>query len=219
MGFTAGIAVDLQFVYWVDQDAGTINRVPLAGGAAGKLAEGLSTPAGLALAAGTLYFGDSGGDLLSVPAGGGVVTKRFTGPGLPPNTQDVDYSPPVVADAHNVYFSVCPFGSSATPTLYRIPLGSSGPPTALASACARGIAVDAEDVYWTAGDALIHAVPIAGGAARVVATSSQAVVAGPAVDAANVYWGITPEEGSCGLCPPPPKGQINAVMRAPKSAH
>ena len=64
---------------------------------------------------------------------------------------------------------------------------------------------------------IIKAIPIAGGTPRVVATSSQPVAAGPAVDACNVYWGVTPDTATCGLCPPPPMGQINAVMRAPKS--
>jgi hypothetical protein len=214
-GFTAGIAADATYVYWVDQDAGTVNRVPIAGGAATQLAGGLSTPAGLALRSGKLYFGDAAGDLLSVPAAGGNVTKLFTGPGLPPNTEYADYSPPLVADADNVYFSVCPGGGTGVSTLYRLPIVQGGPPVALAAACASGIAVDGESVYWSDG-AAIHAVPVAGGPAHEVATSSQSISAGPAVDQANVYWGITPQVGSCGLCPPPPPGQINAVMRAPK---
>jgi hypothetical protein len=213
-GFTAGIAADATYVYWVDQDEGTINRVPIAGGSATQLAGGLSTPGGLALRSGTLFFTDAGGDLLSVPAAGGSVTKRFAGPGLPPNTEYADYSPPLVADANNVYFSVCPSGGTGSPTLYRLPIGG-GAPTALASSCASGIAFDEAHVYWSDGS-VINAVPIAGGATHVVVTSSQSIVAGPAVDAANVYWGVTPQLGSCGLCPPPPKGQINAVMRAPK---
>jgi hypothetical protein len=61
------------------------------------------------------------------------------------------------------------------------------------------------------------AVPIAGGTPRLVVTSPQPVVAGPAIDAENVYWGVTPDTATCGLCPPPPMGQINAVLRAPKS--
>ncbi len=213
MGFTAGIAVDGSNVYWVDQDQGTVNRVPIAGGSATQLASGLQTPGGLALEDGTLYLTDAAGDLLSVPVGGGSVKTLFTGPGIPPNTEYADYSPPLVADAENVYFSVCPSGGAA-PTLYRAPLAG-GAPTALASSCASGIAVDGHDVYWTEGDT-VSAVPIAGGTVSVVAVSDQLISAGPAVDAASVYWGITPQLGSCGLCPPPKPGQINAVMKAPK---
>jgi sugar lactone lactonase YvrE len=180
------------------------------------IASGLRTPGGLALQNGSLYLTDAAGDLLSVPATGGSVTTLLTGPGLPPNTEVADYSPPIATDESNAYFSVCPFDGTSPPALYRVPLGNGGPPTVLAAACASGIAVDADDVYW-ADTGAIHAVPIAGGPARVVATSTQLISAGPAIDDANVYWGITPQLGSCGVCPPPPTGQINAVMRAPKS--
>jgi sugar lactone lactonase YvrE len=216
LGFTAGIASDASNVYWVDQDQGTISRVPLGGGSATVLASGLKTPGGLALQNGTLYLTDAAGDLLAVPASGGSVTTMLTGPGLPPNTELADYSPTVVTDASNVYFSVCSQGGATTPALYRVPLGNGGPPTVLASSCAGGIAVDADTVYWTTSDNTISAVPIAGGATRVVATSSQGISGGPAVDDENVYWGVTPQLGSCGLCPPPPQGQVNAIMRAPK---
>jgi hypothetical protein len=216
LGFTAGIATDSSNVYWVDQDQNTIDSIPVGGGNTTVLASGLKTPGGLVLQGGTLYFTDAAGDLLSVPATGGSVTTLLTGPGLPPNTEVADYSPPIAADDSNVYFSVCPFESGATPTLYRVPLGNGGPPVALASSCATGIAVDANDVYWASGD-IIDAVPIRGGATRVVATSAQLISGGPVVDDANVYWGITPQLGSCEMCPPPPSGQVNAVMRAPKS--
>jgi len=216
LGFTAGIASDADSVYWVDQDQGTINRVPIAGGSTTIVASGLASPGGLTLQNGTLYLTDAAGDLLSVPASGGSVTTLLAGPGLPPDTEVADYSPPVVADRSNVYFSVCPFGTGSA-TLYRVPLGNGGPPVALASACATGIAVDEDTVYW-AGKGSIDAVPIAGGPVRVVATSTQLISAGPAVDATSVYWGITPQLGTCENCPPPPTGQINAVMRAPKAA-
>ena len=216
LGFTAGIATDSNDVYWVDQDRNTINSIPVGGGGITVLASGLKTPGGLALQSGTLYLTDAAGDLLSVPANGGSVTTLLTGPGLPPNTEVADYSPPIATDENNVYFSVCPFDGTTSPTLYRVPLGNGGPPVALASSCASGIAVDRENVYWTSGND-IDAVPIAGGPTRVVATSTQLISGGPVVDDENVYWGITPQLGSCEMCPPPPTGQINAVMRAPKS--
>jgi sugar lactone lactonase YvrE len=217
LGFTAGIASDADNVYWVDQDQGTVNAVPIAGGSATVLASGLKTPGGLALQAGTLYLTDAAGDLLSLPTSGGSVTTLLMGPGLPPNTEVADYSHPVVTDRNNAYFSVCPFGDPAGATLYRVPLGNGGPPVALAASCATGIAVDTDSVYW-AGNGAINAVPIAGGTVRVVATSEQPISAGPAVDDTSVYWGITPQTVTCGVCPPPPAGQINAVMRAPKAA-
>jgi hypothetical protein len=219
-GFTAGIAVNADSVYWVDQDQGTVSRVPIGGGSASALAVGLTTPGGLVLHASTLYLTDAAGDLLSVPADGGSATTLFTGPGIPPNVEVADYSPAVVADDANVYFVVCHWEGGGE-TIYRYPLDGSGAPevlvTAPVSQCATALAVDATELYWADG-ASIMAVPLAGGTPRTVATSSQAVVAGPAVDKENVYWGITPDTVMCGLCPPPPKGQINAIMRAPKSA-
>jgi hypothetical protein len=218
-GFTAGIAVDAHSVYWVDQDQGTISSVPIGGGAATTLASGLTKPGGLAQHAGTLYLTDTAGDLLSVPAGGGTATTLFTGPGVPPDVIPADYSPAVVADHENVYFVACHWDGGSE-TIYRYPFGGTGAPEALVTAsvsqCATSLAVDATDLYWADG-ANIMATPLAGGMPRVVTTSPQPVVAGPAIDQENVYWAITPDTVSCGLCPPPPMGQINAVMRAPKS--
>ncbi|HEY5240478.1 MAG TPA: hypothetical protein VIJ22_03390, partial [Polyangiaceae bacterium] len=106
LGFTAGIASDASNVYWVDQDQGTVSSIPLGGGVTTVLASGLKTPGGLALQHGTLYLTDAAGDLLSVPANGGSVTTLLTGPGLPPDTEVADYSPPIAIDDSNVYFSV-----------------------------------------------------------------------------------------------------------------
>jgi len=216
-GYAAGLAVDAEYLYWIDQDHGTVNRLPLAGGSASIVASGLVTPGGLALKAGTLYLSDAAGDLLSVPASGGSVTTLFAGPGLPANTIVEQYSPPIVADDHNVYFSVC----YQQVGLYRIPLSNGSAPTLLANACAGGMAVDADQVYWIDQSNRVSSVPIAGGSPRVVWTLDTSLAgglsAGPVVDATNVYWGVAPQAGFCGFCAPPPKGQINAIMTAPKS--
>jgi len=44
-----GVAVDSSNIYWADQDAGTINEVPLAGGTVTQLATGQIQPAGVAV--------------------------------------------------------------------------------------------------------------------------------------------------------------------------
>jgi len=216
LGFTSGIVVDAANVYWTDQDQNTVMRVPLAGGTPATIASGLKSPAALALANGTLYVTDPGGDLLSVPTAGGTVTTLVTGPGIPANTFYADTSMPLVTDERYVYFSQCPSnGVNGVAGVYRVPLGG-GTPTMLASGCAMGLAVDADSLYFTLADT-VNAVPIAGGAVTVIA-SGQFLSGGPAVDDANVYWGVTVQLGTCGLCPPPPKGQTNAIVRAPKPA-
>jgi hypothetical protein len=125
----------------------------------------------------------------------------------------------VITDDANVYFAVCQWQGGGE-TLYRRSLVGGGAPQALVTVsvgqCATALAVDATDLYYAEGSKIM-AVPIGGGTPRTVVTSPQAVVAGPAIDQENVYWGITPQAASCGLCPPPPMGQINAVLWAPKS--
>jgi hypothetical protein len=215
VGFTSGIALDANRVYWVDQDQGAILSVPISGGTATTVASGLKTPGGLALSHQTLFFNDAAGDLMSVPASGGNPTVLSTGPGVPSNVEVADWSPPVVTDDIDVYFSVCPWdATSGTPGLFRMPIGG-GAPQLLAKSCATGIAVDPLNVYWVSGKQ-IEAVPIRGGTTQTLTTSAQMISAGPALDESNVYWGITPQLGTCGLCPAPQPGQVNAVMRAPK---
>jgi hypothetical protein len=215
MGFTSGIAVDANNVYWTAQDGGMIESVPVGGGTPTILASHLTGPAGLALQDGTLYFMDTSGDLLSVPASGGAVKTLYKGPGLAPDTEIADWSPAIALDAENLYFSVCSgLQGAASPSLYRLPLAG-GSPVALASSCARGIAVDGTDVYWTDGSR-VSSVPAAGGTTRTLYSGPSPVSGGPVLDATSVYWGVAKDEVTCGLCSPPPAGQFNGVMRAAK---
>ena len=218
-GYATGVLADSNNVYWVDQDHGTLSRIPAAGGMVTTIASGLTTPGGLALHGGTLYLSDAAGDLLSVPTNGGTVTTLFTGPGLPPNTSVAMYTPPIITDGTNVYFSVCYVNQG----IYKFPLDRSGPATVLGSpsgnTCASGLAADGDHLYW-ADDWSVSAVSLVDGSTQVVwnldTSIGGSISGGPALDDANVYWGVTPQAGTCGLCPPPPQGQINAVLRAPK---
>jgi hypothetical protein len=214
-GYAAGLAVGGGKVYWVDQNNGTVNSIPFGGGSVTVVASRLVTPGGLALQGSTLYLSDANGDLLSVPASGGAVTTLFTGPGLPPNTEVAMYTPPIVTDGTNVYFSV----GYVTPGIYRFPLDRSAPATSLASVAASGLAVDGAELYWT-DDSSVSSVPIAGGPTRVVWSLDTSIAggisSGPAVDDTSVYWGVARQTATCGLCPPVPQGQIDAIMKAPK---
>jgi len=80
-GRPSSIAVDGSYVYWVESDTGTLQKVSKNGGAVTPLASGLSQPMRLALDATNVYWtefagGTAGaGAVKSVPlAGGGVAT-------------------------------------------------------------------------------------------------------------------------------------------------
>ena len=181
------------------------------------LATGLKTPAGLVVSGDTLFFTDAAGDLLSVSTSGGSMSTLETGPGVPPDVDVADWPAALAVDGENIYYSVCPLEAGATagpPSLNRRPLHG-GAVTKLASACAAGLAVDTENVYWTTtSEGTINEVPIAGGTVRVLA-SGQSNTVGPVVDATSVYWGTGQNIGTCGLCPPTPPG-TNAIMRVAK---
>jgi hypothetical protein len=78
-----------------------------------------------------------------------------------------------------------------------------------------GIAVDANNVYWVDFAGTVNEIPIAGGAAKVLA-SNQTVSAGPALDEYSVYWGTSEGTVTCVGCPPPPNPGSNSVMKIAK---
>jgi hypothetical protein len=215
MGFISGLVVDDQNVYWVAQDDDSVQSVPIgsANGTPNTLASGLHTPGGLVATTDTLYLIDAEGDLLSVPKSGGPVTTLLTGPGLPANTSVVDWSPPMIRSDNTLYFSICHWAQNQGPDqIYRFVPGST--PTVLTTGCARGLAVDDTTLYWV-DEQTLHATSLANGATQTLA-QAPIISGGPALDDSHVYWGVTPQLATCGLCPPPPPHQINAVMVSPK---
>jgi len=207
-GFIGGIAIDGGNVYWVDQDEGEIRSIPVNGGSATVIATGLTTPAGIAIHARTIYLTDANSDLMAVAIGGGAVTTLVHGPGLPSNEGVADFSPGLAVDDENVYFTQY---YARDPVLAQVPLGG-GAMTVLAHASAYGIAVDAHNVYWLADDSLFEA-PIGGGPVCVLATNESEAV-GPALDDSSVYWATSLPMGTCVGCPPPTG--TNAIFKVPK---
>ena len=59
-GTPFAIAIDATFVYWTDTAAGTINKVPIAGGAPVTLATEQDTPISIAVDATNVYWTTSG---------------------------------------------------------------------------------------------------------------------------------------------------------------
>ncbi len=82
------LAVDATSVYWVDPQAGVLQKAPIAGGAAVVIAGGLADPVSLTLDGGMVYFtvrGKDGGSLddravARVPVGGGPLGYVAHGP-------------------------------------------------------------------------------------------------------------------------------------------
>jgi hypothetical protein len=214
-GYVAGLALDEVRLYWVNQDEGTVNSIPLGGGVPTVLAEGVQGAGGLTLQNGTLYLMSAGRGLLSVPTGGGSPTVLVPSQPLPPNVSVRAWIPALTSDAQNVYFSVCSFNSQGVSTVSRFSIAE-GSVSSLAQSCASGIAIDDSNVYWaSARESTVNEVPRAGGAMKVLATN-QNLPGGPALDDCHVYW--TTERDSlqtCGLCR---GGQVgtNAVVSTGK---
>lgn len=81
-GFGGDIVVDDTNLYWSDYFAGTIQRIPLAGGAPVTLALGLDHPFDLLLDGATLYVASADGIKKLPTTGGGLVDLFSTGTGM-----------------------------------------------------------------------------------------------------------------------------------------
>jgi hypothetical protein len=215
LGFTGAVAADATNVYWVDDDQGTVNAVPIAGGPSRVVASGLHTPDGIAVKGSTLYVTDAGGDLFAVPAAGGAVSTLVAGPGVPSGVFAAEYSAALAVDDEHVYFAACPAGGRGQPSLYQVPVAG-GAPSVLAHSCATGIQIDQGNVYWVARDeGTVNRVPARGGPVQVLARD-QVFPVGPAIDATHVYWGTTVVLGTCGHCPPVANPGSNSIMTIAK---
>jgi hypothetical protein len=178
--FAGGIAVNATSVYWGTYGyisggsgtAGTVNVVPLAGGAKTTLAY-TTDPYSVAVDAISVYWNYP---VERMPLGGGAtVTLAASGANQSFSTQTI------AVDASNVYWA-----DPSTGTVNRVPTGG-GTPTTLANAQPRGIALDAANVYWTDGTGAIMKVSLGGGSPTTLATG-QTNAFGIAVDSTSVYW-------------------------------
>jgi hypothetical protein len=174
----------------------------------------VTTPAGCAMTATTLYWADTDQGLLSAPVDGSAPPRQLAS-GTPTavavdtryvywsdNTAgtivraDLDGSDPqtlatglgevlfLAADGHNLYYADFSSGIVA-----QVP-SDGGPQTILAEGerAPTGIAVDGNDVYWADNaDGTIRRAQVGGGAPTTVAVQ-QNYPAAVAVDADNVYW-------------------------------
>jgi hypothetical protein len=147
-----GIAVDATSVYWTNDGsttAGTVMKLPLAGGAAPTtLASGQAEPYGLAVDGKNVYWTNFfGGTVMSVPKGGGKTAELASGQNNPAN---------IAVDATGAYW----VSHNNPGVVVTVPLAG-GTPTTLASnqGSPNGVAVDATSVYWSDNGGTIMKAP------------------------------------------------------------
>jgi hypothetical protein len=142
-GVPFGVAVDATYVYWVDNDDGTIHRTLKAGGGANAVlydaGDGLiGEPEHCAVDNVALYVTDQFGDVFREPIGGGEPTQMA--PGMLGGVW------PVVVDSNRVYYgtpgSVVALSKSAT---------DGGTPLATNIQDPDGLALDPNTsrIYWS----------------------------------------------------------------------
>jgi sugar lactone lactonase YvrE len=186
-GNSHSIAINAQNVYWGDGIAEAVMAVRIGGGAASTIASAQQAPYGVAADGTSVYWTDQEASAVrKAPANGGSVETLASG--LP--------GPAAIAvDATSVYFTT--FAGS----VMKVGLDG-GSPVTLASGLGQGVlpgmAVDAQNVYWTAPTtATVMKVSTGGGTAFTMA-SAQVSPGGIAVDSSGVYW-VTAGDGSTGF--------------------
>jgi hypothetical protein len=195
----ATLAVDAGSVYWTDFSASAVLSVPLSGGSVTTLwtppvvgAPGVGVASGLAIDGNDLYWAN----------GSSILTCPKSGCGAAPTTvaaQALSFKSVVVVDANNVYWTDSnPF---RTGKIYECPKSGCGTtPTVLADGIdgARGLAVDADDVYWVEYyGGTIFRCAISGCANQPTLLAAQlSFPIAIAVDDHNVYWTEAGDGGS-----------------------
>jgi hypothetical protein len=189
LSLPAYLAVDAQFIYWLDQGTyggtdGAVKKVPLCGGAVVTLASTLPWPDALALDATDVYWANGtgrDGAILKVAKSGGAVTTLAT---------------QVYASGLAVGGSYAYWGTIPTMAIFRVPVAGGATEVVVPgndSEPGGELFLDGASVYFTTGAYTIGAViaapaePTSGGAVVTLAsarnTPQSVVVQGPLV-----YW-------------------------------
>jgi len=172
-----GVAVDAEFVYWTDSIAGTLQKVPLAGGPATVVCSLEGGASALAIQGKNLYWLDNA-NLWKVPVGGGAPELIAAGA-----DNDVGYD--LAVDETNAYWTTW------KGQVFRMPLDGGEPRGMAHGSAPQEIAVDAEYIYWTDFlEGTIQRKPIADDAVSVELATGQLGATGIAVDDEAIYWTV-----------------------------
>jgi len=174
------VAVANGVVYWGDSTLGTINSVPVAGGASTLVCTGAGSPHGIAVDGSNVYWTDfTGSRVMKVNAGTSTVSvvAALAAGSMPWG---------IAVDAGYVYWTESAAGNvrraSASAT------NQTPQPIAMAQGTPMGIATDGTYAYWTnnTGNSVMKA-PVGGGAIPTPLGVGVGPV-GIAVNATSVYW-------------------------------
>jgi hypothetical protein len=188
------LVVDATNVYWTDFSAPAVTKVAIAGGTPTTLAStGLSHPAWFAKGS-SFFIGDGDASsmewLETLPLGGGAPSTL-----MQPFSETIDR---VAADATYGYWTTGQGGAV-------VKGAAGGTPLTLVSglSLAYGIAVDANNVYWSydfgQNQAAVASMPLAGGTPTTLVSLKNAGAI--ALDATNVYWADASSGGAIGSVP------------------
>jgi hypothetical protein len=187
------IAVDATHVYWLDQIAQTIMKVPKQGGTPVALASGVTVNS-LAVDANFVYWTNSvsSGTVMKVAIAGGAPTPVATGQLFPAG---------IAVDATNLYWVNAGSPTLGAGSVMKASLATGVSITLAANQeTALAIAIDATSVYWTkgpfdTGGGEVMTVPIAGGTpvrlAQVPSSDAEVISkigTSLAVDGESVYF-------------------------------
>jgi hypothetical protein len=181
------IAVDATNIYWTSSEAGTVTKMPIAGGSQTVLATGQKGATGIAVDASSVYWATYLNNALTkMPQTGGPFGNLYSAV----DPQDGPFA--VAVDASNVYWTSFWGG-----TVLAMPKKGGAAPTTLFSGANTnpdGVAVDATYLYFSylgnvepTDGTTIMKLPLAGGAPTTV-TTVPTVVSDIAVDASRIYW-------------------------------
>jgi hypothetical protein len=167
--------LDATHLYWVKDSAGTVSKIPRAGGARVQLASGVDEPASIAVDATDAYVTAHGGSVLRIPLAGGLPVAY--GSGL--MTPDA-----IVVHATGVYW-----GNLGGGTVMRMPLGGGTPQTFDSGHNPKSLAFGGDALYWlsysTSG--FIRKVALDGSSRRDIA-NDVSLASRVAVSDKCVYW-------------------------------